>query len=92
VIIIAEREKTGYGRERIVRNLKGKGIDVKISTVRYVLKRYKLTGKYKRSNYRSNVRFYDFEKLYPLEVFQVDLKEIFDKTTLSIKQHYQKKQ
>jgi transposase len=83
VIIIAEREKTGYGRERIVRNLKRKGIDVKISTVRYVLKRYKLTGKYKRSNYRSKVRFYNFEKLYPLEIFQVDLKEIFDKTTLS---------
>jgi len=82
-IIIAEREKTGYGRERIAKNLKEKGIDVKVSTVRYVLKRYKLPGKYKRSEYRSKVRFYDFENLSPLEYFQVDLKEVFDRATLS---------
>ncbi len=29
------------------------------------------------------MRFYDFEELYPLEHFEVDLKEIFDKSTLS---------
>jgi len=82
-IIIAEREKTGYGRERIARNLRERGIEVKESTIRYVLKRYKLTGKYKRSRYRKKVRFYDFESLHPLEMFQVDLKEIYDRTTLS---------
>lgn len=81
-IIISERKKTGYGRERIVRNLKERGIEVKSSTVRYVLKRYKLVGKYKRTRYRQRIRFYDFDSLHPLEVFQVDLKEIYDRTTL----------
>ncbi|MFN4228178.1 MAG: helix-turn-helix domain-containing protein, partial [Candidatus Ratteibacteria bacterium] len=82
-IIIAEREKTGYGRARIARNLREKGIEVKESTVRYVLKRYNVSGKYKRSRYRKRVRFYDFEQIYPLSHFEVDLKEIYDRTTLS---------
>jgi hypothetical protein len=47
------------------------------------LRRYKLSIKYKRSRYRSRNRFYDFESLYPLQHFQVDLKEVYDSTTLS---------
>ena len=82
-LIIAERKRTGYGRDRIARLLREKGFEVKPSTVRYVLKRYKLSSKYKRSRYRRRNRFYDFEALYPLQHFQVDLKEVCDATTLS---------
>jgi len=82
-MIIAERKKTGYGRERILRNLREKGIEVTSSQVRYTLRRYKIPPKYKRSNYRKRNRFYDFDKLHPLEHFEVDLKEIYDQKTLS---------
>ena len=82
-IIIAERKKTGYGRDRISRNLNERGVDVKPSTVRYVLRRYKLSAKYKRNKYRKLQRFYDFEDLYPLQHFKVDLKEVYDQSTLS---------
>jgi hypothetical protein len=47
------------------------------------LKRHKLSVKYKRSRYRRRNRFYDFESLYPLQHFKVDLKEIYDATALS---------
>ena len=80
--IISLRKRTGYGRDRIVRILREKGIEVKLSTVRYVLKRYGIKGKYKRSKYRRRQRFYDFETLYPLSHFEVDLKEIYDRDTL----------
>ena len=69
--------------DRIARILQEKGLEVKSSTVRYVLRRYKLSIKYKRSRYRRRNRFYDFEALYPLQHFQVDLKEVYDSTTLS---------
>jgi transposase len=82
-MILIEREKTGYGRDRIARNLSARGIPVKPSTVRYVLKRYQASAKYKRSRYRKKQRFYDFEELHPLEHFEVDLKEIYDPFTLS---------
>jgi transposase len=39
-LILTEREKIGYGRGRIARNLSERGIPVKPSTVRYVLRRY----------------------------------------------------
>jgi len=82
-MIVAERKRTGYGRDRIARLLREKGVEVKPSTVRYVLRRYKLSIKYKRSRYRRRNRFYDFDSLYPLQHFQVDLKEVYDATTLS---------
>ena len=44
--IISLRKRTGNRRDRIVR------IEVKLSTVRYLLKRYGIKGKYKRSKYR----------------------------------------
>ncbi|MCX8119194.1 MAG: helix-turn-helix domain-containing protein, partial [Desulfobacterota bacterium] len=69
-IILAERKKTGYGRDRIARNLTARGIPVKPSTVRYVLRRYQVSAKYKRSRYRKKQRFYDFEELYPLQHFE----------------------
>jgi transposase len=80
--ILSVRKNTGYGRDRIARVLKEKGIEVKPSTVRYVLERYGLQGRYKRSKYRKRRRFYDFDALYPLSHFEVDLKEIYDKGTL----------
>jgi len=65
---------------RIARVLKEKGIEVKPSTVRYVLERYGLQGRYKRSKYRKRRRFYDFDALYPLSHFEVDLKEISEES------------
>ena len=82
-IILSERKKTGFGRDRIARNLSERGIVVSPSTVRYVLQRYGASAKYKRSRYRKRQRFYDFEHLHPLEHFEVDLKEIYDQSTLS---------
>lgn len=80
--ILAERKKTGYGRDRISRLLQERGLEIKPSTVRCVLRRYKIQAKYKRSRFRRRQRFYDFDSLYPLEHFQVDLKEIYDQSTL----------
>ena len=85
IIIVSERIKTGYGRDRIARILCEKGLEVKPSTVRYVLRRYKLQGKYKRCKWKKKKRYYDFDSLYPLQHFETDLKEIFDKGTLSEK-------
>jgi len=82
-MIVAVRKETGYGRDRIARILRERGVEVKPSTVRCVLRRYKLSSKHKRSRYRQRNRFYDFESLYPLQHFQVDLKEVYDATTLS---------
>ncbi len=82
-LILAERKKTGYGRDRIARNLREKGIPLRSSAVRYVLKRNNATARYKRSKYRKRQRYYDFEELYPLQHFEVDLKEIYDQSTLS---------
>jgi len=93
-IIIAEAKKTGYGRDRISRILTHKGYAVKPSTVRYVLKRYKISPKYKRTRYRRRQRYYDFDSLFPLQHFEVDLKEIFDKRTLPLSsiEHARKRQ
>lgn len=81
-VILTERKKSGYGRDRIARNPSERGVLVTPSTVRYVLKHYGASAKYKRSPYRKRQRFYDFEHLHPLEHFQVDLKEIYDQSSL----------
>ena len=52
IIIVSIRIKTGYGRDRITRVLCERGIEVKPSTVRYVLQRYNLVRKYKRSRWK----------------------------------------
>lgn len=83
--IIKLRKKTGYGRIRIQRLLLAEGINIGLKAIQNVIKRNKLSGKYKRNKYRVRRRFYDFDKLYPFSVFQVDLKEIFDRSTLSEK-------
>lgn len=83
-LIIATAKKTGYGRDRIARILTERGYPVKPSTVRYVLRRYKVSAKYKRTKYRKRQRYYDFDSLYPLQHFEVDLKEIFDSKTLPL--------
>jgi transposase len=64
-MILAEREKTGYGRDRIARNLQAKGIEVRPPTVRYVLKRYKVKAKYKRTRYRKKQRYYVLKNYFP---------------------------
>jgi len=46
-MIVAERKGTSYGGDRIALLIQGKGVEVKPSTVRYVLKRYKLSIKHK---------------------------------------------
>ncbi len=63
-MITAVRKDTGYGRDRIARILRERGVEVNPSTVRCVLRRYKLSSKHKRSRYRQRNRFYDFESLY----------------------------
>ncbi len=84
-MIIAVRKKTGFGRDRIARLLHVRGVEVRTSTVRFVLRRYKLSAKHKRSSERQRNHFYDFKSLYPLQHFKVDLKEIYDATVLSQK-------
>ncbi|MCX7974762.1 MAG: hypothetical protein N3B16_09735 [Candidatus Aminicenantes bacterium] len=80
--VLAERKRTGYGRDRIARLFQARGLAVRPSTVRCVLRRYKVQAKHKRSKYRRRQRFSDFESLYPLQHFQVDLKQIYDQSTL----------
>ncbi|MBC7364691.1 MAG: hypothetical protein H5U07_09180 [Candidatus Aminicenantes bacterium] len=82
-LIAAERKRTGYDRDRIARILGEKGLEVKPSTVRYFLRQYKLSLKYKPSRYGRRNSCYDFDPLYPLQHFQVALKEVYDATTLS---------
>jgi hypothetical protein len=82
-IMVTEKRRAGYGQDRLARILGEKGMTVKSSTVRYVLKRHKLSVKYKGSGYRSRNRFYNFEELFLLHHFQVDFKEVYNATRLS---------
>ncbi|MEO0263568.1 MAG: hypothetical protein ABIM62_07615, partial [candidate division WOR-3 bacterium] len=77
------RRETGYGAIRISRIMKEReGIYVGVSAVRYVLKRNGVCHKKKRTKYRTRQRYYDFEKIYPLQNFEIDLKEILDMRAL----------
>lgn len=81
--IIKLRKETGYGAIRISRIMREKeGIYVGVSAVRYVLKRKGVCHKKKRTKYRTKQRYYDFEKIYPLQNFEIDLKEILDMRAL----------
>ncbi len=84
--IIEAYRRCHCGRDRLYRLLKEKPElkgRITISMVRYTLRRHKLAGRYTLSAFRKKRRYYDFEELYPLSYFQVDVKEIFDRTALS---------
>lgn len=78
-LIEKERKKTNYGRIRMADHLVSKyGIFLPEGTIQNIFKRKKLTKQIKRRGKFKGVTFYDFSSIYPLEHFQIDLKEIPD--------------
>jgi len=51
-------------------------------TIRNILKRHKLTKPKKRRGKFRSISYYDWDKIYPLQHFQIDLKVIRDKKSL----------
>ena len=81
-------KNNGWGRDRIFEQLHKvpeHKREVTVSKVRYTLRRLGIKGKYKRSIFRSQHRFFDFEGMYPMSHFQIDVKEIYDQSALSKK-------
>lgn len=80
-MVIIERKRTGYGPQRLERVMRSRGIEIKSETIKKIIRRNKLTKKRRRTRYRTR-RYYDFDSIYPLSVFEVDLKEVYDKRAL----------
>jgi len=81
--VIQERKRTNFGAVHLRGMLRMRGIELSVSTIGNVLRRYGLSKRRKlRSVVGKRTRYYDFTKLYPLSEFQVDLKEILDARTL----------
>lgn len=82
-LIKSERIKTNYGRERLQRHLKDKyNIVISTDTIKYYLKKFKLSKPIKQRARYKGVSYYDHSDLLPLEHFQIDTKEILDSKTL----------
>lgn len=78
-VVEKERKKTNYGRIRMADHLIAKyGLVLPEGTIQHIFERKKCAKKVKRRGRFKAVTFYDFSSIYPLEHFQIDLKEIPD--------------
>ena len=82
-LVEKRRKETNFGRIRLAHYILAKD-KIKISphTIRHILRRKKLHKQMTKRTVFKAVRFYDYDKLSPLEVLQVDIKEILDIKTL----------
>lgn len=78
-IVVMERKRTNFGRVRLQRHLKRKfKLDISSSTIRNIYRRNKIQRQRRRRARYNTVVSYDWEKIKPLESFQIDLKYILD--------------
>jgi transposase len=82
-LVVKERKLTNFGCLRLAYHIrKEHGLQLSSFTIRNILRRHKLTRpKRRRGNFRS-ISYYDWDKIYPLQHFQIDLKVITDQKSL----------
>lgn len=78
-----ERQATNFGRLRLAYHIREKhGLKISSFTIRHILRCHKLTNpKKRRGNFRS-ISYYNWDKIYPLQHFHIDLKVIGDQKSL----------
>jgi len=82
-LIKQERIKTNFERIRLAKWLGYKySISISENTVKYYLKKFKLSKPCKQRTRYKGITYYNWPDLKPLEYFQVDTKEILDLKTL----------
>ncbi len=79
-LVASYRRKTNYGKDRLSEIIKTEhGINIPPSTIRNILRRLGLSKvKKRRSKSFRQTSFYNYEALYPLQFWQIDLKELLD--------------
>lgn len=84
-LVVRERKKTNFGRVRLAHHLR-RQYDVALSpqTVRNILRRCNLSQPQKKRGKFRAMRTHDWQSLYPLQHFQIDLKHILDLKSLPI--------
>jgi transposase len=92
-LVVKERKLTNFGRLRLAYHIR-KEHDLQVSsfTIRNILRRHRLTKPRKRRGKFRSISYYDWDKIYPLQHFQIDLKVIRDQKSLpwATYQHIQK--
>jgi transposase InsO family protein len=78
-IVVMERKRTNFGRVRMQRHLKREfKLNIPSSTIRNIYRRNKCQRQRRRRTRYNTVVCYDWDKIKPLEQFQIDLKHILD--------------
>jgi len=71
-LVVKERKITNFGRLRLAYHIREKhSLTLSSFTIRNILRRYRLTkAKRRRGKFRS-ISYYDWDKIYPLQHFQI---------------------
>ena len=84
-LVIKERKKTNFGRVRLAHHLQRQhGLALSCHTVRNILRRHGLSQPQKKRGKFRPITTHDWQSLYPLHHFQIDLKHILDLKSLPI--------
>ena len=82
-IVVLERKRTNFGRVRLQRHLRNEfKLNISSSTIRNIYRRNKLQRQRRKRTRYNTVVSYDWDRIKPLENFQVDLKYVLDFTAL----------
>ncbi|TKJ30227.1 MAG: hypothetical protein CEE40_05550 [Chloroflexi bacterium B3_Chlor] len=78
-LVVRERKKTNFGRVRLAHHLQWQhGLALSSHTVRNILRRHDLSQPQKKRGKFRAIRTHDWQSLYPLQHFQIELKHILD--------------
>jgi putative transposase len=84
-LVVKERKKTNFGRVRLAHRLHRRhGVTLSPHTVRNILRRHRLSQPQKKRGKFRAITTHDWQSLYPLQHFQIDLKHILDLKSLPI--------
>lgn len=84
-LVVKVRKKTNFGRVRLAHRLQqDHKLTLSPHTVRNILRRHDLSEPQTRRGRFRAIRTYDWQSLYPLQHFQIDLKHILDLKSLPI--------
>lgn len=84
-MVVLMRKTTNFGCCRLARQLKESGLDLATTTIWAILRRRGIRRPKRRKTIVGRGTYYDWDRLYPLEQFQVDLKEILDIKALPLR-------
>ena len=79
--VIAAREKTKYGRQRLALYLRRQGVEVSPDTIRHILRRHGLVAK-RAKRKALYPAAWSWEQEEPFQLIQVDTKDVRDKGAL----------